>query len=138
MPVSREYQANLVSSALALITGKRNATQRVACKTLFATHRVVSFILYFATQKNPMGGMAENEGRLSQRQSQDVLDDLKRVADESGISQVALVAASIRGLAKTWDEQKELTFPFRVVPESLFKRLMDQAPTSGKRGKREG
>jgi len=84
-----------------------------------------------------MGGMAENEGRLSQRQSQDVLDDLKRVADESGISQVALVAASIRGLTKTWDEQKELTFPFRVVPESLFKRLMDQAPKSGKRGRKE-
>ena len=95
------------------------------------------FSLYFATQKVPMGGMAENEGRLSQRQSQDVLDDLKRVADESGISQVALVAASIRGLTKTWDEQKELTFPLRVVPESLFKRLMDQAPKSGKRGRKE-
>lgn len=84
-----------------------------------------------------MGGMADNDGRLSQRQSQDVLDDLKRVADESGISQVALVAASIRGLTKTWDEQKELTFPFRVVPESLFKQLTSQHPKSKRRGARE-
>lgn len=72
--------------------------------------------------------MADNEVRLSQRHDQSVLDDLKRVSDESGISQVALVAACIRGLAKTWDSEEELTFPFRVVPESLFKSL-----SSGKR-----
>lgn len=70
-----------------------------------------------------MGGMADSEGRLSQRHDQKILDDLKRVSDESGISQVALVAASVRGLAKTWDEEKELTFPFRVVPESHLKAL---------------
>jgi class 3 adenylate cyclase len=62
-----------------------------------------------------------NDGRLSQRHDQNILDDLKRVSDESGISQVALVAASVRGLTKTWDEQKELTFPFRVIPESLYR-----------------
>ena len=84
--------------------------------------------------------MAETEGRLSQRHSQDVLDDLKRVSDESGISQVALVAASIRGLAKTWNEEKELTFPFRVIPESLYKGMRNAAtpaPTSKKPGKKK-
>jgi hypothetical protein len=70
------------------------------------------------------------------------LDDLKRVSDESGISQVALVAASIRGLAKTWAEEKELTFPFRVIPESLYKGLSvdqgisSQRPTSRRREKK--
>lgn len=68
--------------------------------------------------------MPENEGRLSQRHEQAILDDLKRVADESGISQVALVAACIKGLTKTWKQQKELTFPFLVVPEKRYKELL--------------
>ena len=74
--------------------------------------------------------MAETEMRLSQRHSQQVIEDLKRVSDESGISQVALVAACIRGLAKTWDEEGELTFPFRVIPESLHKALSDSRKKS--------
>lgn len=85
-----------------------------------------------------MGGMPENEGRLSQRQDQAILDDLKRVSEESGISQVALVAASIRGLTKTWDDEKELTFPFRVVPESLYRKLTSPPPTSSRKRAKRG
>jgi class 3 adenylate cyclase len=80
-----------------------------------------------ATHCRLLGGMAENEGRLSQRHSQVILDDLKRVSDQSGISQVALVAASIRALAKTWDDKNELTFPFRVIPESTYREMVDLA-----------
>lgn len=81
--------------------------------------------------------MAETEGRLSQRHSQKILNDLKKVSDESGISQVALVAAAIRGLSKTWSEEKELTFPFRVIPESSYKRLAALVAPKG-RGEKKG
>jgi len=67
--------------------------------------------------------MAENEGRLSQRHEQTILNDLKQVSDESGISQVSLIAACIKGLHKTWKQQKELTFPFLVVPEKRYREL---------------
>lgn len=79
------------------------------------------------TQWGLLGVMANAEGRLSQRHEVAILDDLKRVADESGISQTALIAAAIRGLAKTWDQDREITFPFRVVPESRYKQLLASA-----------
>lgn len=69
--------------------------------------------------------MPEAEGRISQRHDIKITEDLKRISEETGISQAALVAACIRALAKTWDEEKELTFPFRVVPESLLRRLKE-------------
>ncbi len=75
-----------------------------------------------------MGGMATAEGRISQRHPQHIVDDLKRVSDESGLSQAALIAALVRGIAKTWDEKKELTIPFRVIPESLYKSKFSGDP----------
>jgi hypothetical protein len=64
-----------------------------------------------------MNEKKETKQRLSQRHDPQILDDLKRVSDESGLSQVALIAASITGLRKTWDQNHQLTFPFVVVPE---------------------
>ncbi len=74
--------------------------------------------------------MPNNEQRLSQRHDPAILAGLKRVSDESGIPQVVLVAACIKGLEKTWGEQKELSFPFRVVPEKLY--LMSIKSGSGR------
>lgn len=63
------------------------------------------------------------ETRLSQRHDEQILADLKSISDESGLSQKAIVAACITGLKKTWDEEKEITFPFRVVPQNLYLHL---------------
>jgi len=71
------------------------------------------------------------ESRLSQRHDNAVLETLKRVSDESGVSQVALVAAMIRGTAKTWDEIRELSFPFRLVPESQWKKMGARIKSKG-------
>jgi hypothetical protein len=63
-----------------------------------------------------MGYMKES--RLSQRQPAEILADLAHISEQTHISQPALIAACIRGLRKTWDQNHELTFPFVVVPES--------------------
>ncbi|MDF1751731.1 MAG: hypothetical protein P1U89_03040 [Verrucomicrobiales bacterium] len=47
--------------------------------------------------------MSSDSGkRLSQRHEPGTLDELKAVAEESGITQVALIAACIKALHKTW------------------------------------
>lgn len=61
--------------------------------------------------------------RLSQLHDKRLLDDLNRISAEMGVSQTTLVAASIKALAKTWDETKEITLPFRIVPESKWREI---------------
>lgn len=136
MPVSRENQAISCSVVFALMA--EIVLPPVGCRVNLFLPPIGCFLifLYFATHMDTLGGMADNETRLSQRHSTEILEDLKRVSDETGLSQVALVAACIRGLAKTWDEQRELTFPFRVIPESTYKKVIP-LPKSGKNAKKE-
>ena len=63
------------------------------------------------------------ETRLSQRHDQEIIDALKTISDESGLSQKAIVAACITGLKKTWDEEKEITFPSRVISQNTYLSL---------------
>lgn len=61
---------------------------------------------------------SEKGTRLSQRHDPEILTELKEVSDETGVSQVSLVAACIKALYKTWREENRLVLPFRVVSES--------------------
>lgn len=71
----------------------------------------------------PMKEEQKATARLSQRHEPQIIDDLKTIANESGISQVALVSACVTALKKTWQEDHELTFPFRVIPEKTYLSL---------------
>jgi hypothetical protein len=66
--------------------------------------------------------------RLSQRHDPEIINELQAVSDESGISQVALIAACIKGLYKTWTSEGELTFPFVIVPERIHRELQAAHP----------
>lgn len=62
------------------------------------------------------------ETRLSMRIPPDLLQGLRRVSNESRLSQVAIVTTLLDAFIRTWDETGEISFPFRVVPESTWKR----------------
>lgn len=56
--------------------------------------------------------------RLSQRVEPSVLNDLRILSEETGLTQSSIVSACIKALKKTWDDEESITIPFRVVPES--------------------
>ena len=86
-------------------------------KNLRATHLLRRWGVY---KKQP------HDKRLSQRHPAAVLADLKRISDESGISQVSLVAACILGLKKTWEKEGEISFPFLVVSEKKYAAMISK------------
>jgi hypothetical protein len=64
--------------------------------------------------------------RLSQRHPSPIINDLKKISDQSGVSQVSLIAACICGLKKTWKLEGELTFPFVVISEKKYLDLLEK------------
>jgi len=71
--------------------------------------------------------------RLSQRVEPSILEDLRILSEETGLTQSSLVSACIKSLKKTWDDEGAITIPFRILPEKRYFELTNKQSKSGSR-----